>query len=426
MRHDLEEFLAAGGFRTGARQTALYLRELFPIKAALSDEGVVQPKVPNDSDSAPLPIILGNEGSPQIGAAYGAVGAVPTAPSGTGLAAGAGAGSGGSPYPAGMTVLTQVSTQSARSRDADSDPPLVIPRGMSNAKLALVAAALTFVAITTAILFLRSRRPDDAVASPAPENVEPAPQPTGEPAPRAPAAPAAKVPTTEATEPEHKPERIAEAPPARAESPPSVIRVSTPPASSHVAVPPHGPSFSSDRARNRRQRRQMASSESSSRESSSRSVPAPTSAPAPPPPPAPPVAEAPRPAPQTSEPPARPAVRPTPASDPATASVSRPVPAAPPSGFIDSKAVTAVVRAHSAEVQGCFDRSLMERSDLHGRLTVRASVDPNGHVLGVTPVAVMQGGGRLQACVVEAFGHWTFPPPSGGVKGTVTYSFSFE
>ena len=65
MRHDLEEFLAAGGFRTGARQTALYLRELFPIKAALSDEGVVQPKVPNDSDSAPLPIVLGSEGSPR-------------------------------------------------------------------------------------------------------------------------------------------------------------------------------------------------------------------------------------------------------------------------------------------------------------------------------------------------------------------------
>jgi len=28
--------------------------------------------------------------------------------------------------------------------------------------------------------------------------------------------------------------------------------------------------------------------------------------------------------------------------------------------------------------------------------------------------------------VVEAFGQWTFPPPSGGVKGTVMYSFSFE
>ena len=88
--------------------------------------------------------------------------------------------------------------------------------------------------------------------------------------------------------------------------------------------------------------------------------------------------------------------------------------------------MTAVVRAHATEVQGCFDRALMEHGDLHGRLTVRASIDPNGHVLGVTPTSVMPGGGRLQTCVVEAFGRWTFPPPSGGVKGTVTYSFSFE
>jgi hypothetical protein len=106
--------------------------------------------------------------------------------------------------------------------------------------------------------------------------------------------------------------------------------------------------------------------------------------------------------------------------------VSRPAPASPPPGFIDSKAVTAVVRAHATEVQGCFDRALMEHSDLHGRLGVRASIDPNGHVVGVSPTSVMPGGGRLQTCVVEAFGHWTFPPPSGGVKGTVTYSFSFE
>src|SRR4051812_16623997 len=160
MRHDLEEFLAAGGFRTGARQTALYLRELFPIKAALSDEGVVQPKVPNDSDSAPLPIVFGSEGSPLIGAA--GMGAVPTGPSGASMAAG------GSPFPGGMTVLTQVSTKSARRPEIESEPPLIIPRGPSNAKLALLAAAITFVAITGAILFLRSRKPDDAVASPAP------------------------------------------------------------------------------------------------------------------------------------------------------------------------------------------------------------------------------------------------------------------
>jgi hypothetical protein len=323
-----------------------------------------------------------------------------------------------------MTVLTQVSTKSARSHHVDSDPPLVIPRGPSNAKLALLAGAITFVAITGAILFLRSRRPDDALASPAPPaNVEPGPRTTGEPAPR-PSPPAAELPKPEA----QMPERIAEAPAAPPEGPPSVMKVSTPPPSpNHVASPTRSPSFTSDRARNRRQRRQVASNEPGSHDlSRSTNLPSPSPSPAAPAPATPaPVAEAaPRPAPPPSSEPPRPAARATP--EPAPAAVSRPAPAAPPPGFIDSKSVTAVVRAHATEVQGCFDRALMEHSDLHGRLTVRASVDPNGHVLGVTATAVMPGGGRLETCVVEAFGHWTFPPPSGGVKGTVTYSFSFE
>jgi len=67
-------------------------------------------------------------------------------------------GRGGAPLLPGNTngagVLTQVSTKSARRPEIDSDPPLVIPRGPSNAKLALLAAAITFVAITGAILFL--------------------------------------------------------------------------------------------------------------------------------------------------------------------------------------------------------------------------------------------------------------------------------
>ncbi len=80
-----------------------------------------------------------------------------------------------------MTVLTQVSTKPPHPYDVENEP-LVIPRGPSNAKLALLAAAITFVAITAAILFLRSRRPDDAVASPAPpSNVEPSAAPAGEP-----------------------------------------------------------------------------------------------------------------------------------------------------------------------------------------------------------------------------------------------------
>ena len=100
--------------------------------------------------------------------------------------------------------------------------------------------------------------------------------------------------------------------------------------------------------------------------------------------------------------------------------------AAPPPGYIASKAVAATVREHAAEVRACFDRAVMERPDLHGRLVVRATVDPIGRVVSVSPTSTIEAGGRLEACVVSAFRDWTFPKPAGGVKGDITYSFSFE
>ena len=335
---------------------------------------------------------------------------------------------GGSPFPGRHDRADPGLDRNRRARaEIESDPPLIIPRGPSNAKLALLAAAITFVAITGAILFLRSRRPDDAVASPAPPtNAEPGAAPAGEPAAR-PSEPIAPPPpkAQAAQEPEtRQPER-------RRRSDASAVGQSAGDEgldASGARRPAQHPPGRRSAELQRRPRHQVAANESiieprdlapererrvvvraRSRATASAGGRGAASG-------------------------AATCARAAAAARGSPHAVVRvgargaqpPAPSAPPPGFIDSKAVTAVVRAHATEVQGCFDRALMEHSDLHGRLTVRASVDPNGHVLGVTPTAVMQGGGRLQACVVEAFGHWTFPPPSGGVKGTVTYSFSFE
>jgi outer membrane biosynthesis protein TonB len=266
------------------------------------------------------------------------------------------------------------------------------------------------------ILIARSRRPDTASAPPA--NVEPAIEVPGKSLEQL----RQEVPTRpEATKPEAT---RRQPPPPPAEGPPSVVKISPPPPS-RVAAPARNVAAERERerARNRRPHHQVASAETASRNSTpstASSLPEPTPVlPAP-------VADSPRSVPAPESPARRPApVRPPSESAPAVVAERAP-PASPPPGFVDSKAVTAVVRAHAAEVQGCFDRALMEHADLHGRLTVRASIDPGGRVLSVTPTAVMQGGGRLQTCVVELFGRWSFPPPAGGVKGTITYSFSFE
>jgi hypothetical protein len=102
-------------------------------------------------------------------------------------------------------------------------------------------------------------------------------------------------------------------------------------------------------------------------------------------------------------------------------------PAAPLAPVVDSGAVADVVRAHASEVQACFDRAVMEKPDLQGRLLVRAAIDGEGRVLEVARSGpAIAGGGRLQECVLAAFRRWTFRPAPGGGKASVTYSFKFE
>jgi len=115
-------------------------------------------------------------------------------------------------------------------------------------------------------------------------------------------------------------------------------------------------------------------------------------------------------------------------SDVAASPVPDPtVMASPTPAGVDSKAVNTVVRAHANEVSACFDRALMELPDLHGRLSVRATIDAAGRVLEVSAIgAAMTGGGRLQECVMAAFRRWTFPPPPPGAERSISYSFRFE
>jgi serine/threonine protein kinase len=99
---------------------------------------------------------------------------------------------------------------------------------------------------------------------------------------------------------------------------------------------------------------------------------------------------------------------------------------APPPGTVDAREVQVTVRAHAGEVQLCVDRARMEHPDLHGRLTVHATINPSGRVLSTSVTNPIEGGARLQACIVSAFQSWAFPPPIGGVNGNVSYSFVFE
>ena len=422
MRQDLEELVTAAGFRSGARRMAMYMGELFPLRSEQAEDGTVQPLSPHSDESAPLPVVgaaphATEHGRPaRVSASMATISsdavtplpvAEPITPPPRRSFA-----------PSSPSILSSVSDLGAPPRSPEPPAPAPAPHGPSNAKLALGAAIVTFALVTAVVLLGRSRRPD-SVSVPPPGGT------VAEPS-RAPVHVEPMAPTVR--EPERAPERVpertiasvkpSEPPPAE----PDPSRPAPPPEPSHAA-PSRGSNVSNDRSRYRRPRRQQSVAESSTRSSSSSPSEVPSAAPSSSPP-----SEVQRPSPPVEPVSARPPARIPAVSAPPPAVGPAPVVAAPtrPPGWVDPKAVTAVVRQHAAEVQGCFDRALMEHNDLRGRLTVRATLDPSGHVLTAAPTAVMEGGGRLQTCVVAAFQHWTFPQPTGGVKGTITYSFSFE
>jgi len=146
--------------------------------------------------------------------------------------------------------------------------------------------------------------------------------------------------------------------------------------------------------------------------------------------PEPPIATHPEPAPApppvAETPPPPPVVAPAPAPEPPP--TPAPALAAPPPlpGTVDPKGVAVVIRAHSGEIQACYERAQMDKADLHGSLTVQASISPTGHVTSTSATSTVEGGARLQSCVLSAFQNWTFPPPAGGVSGTVVKKFVFQ
>jgi hypothetical protein len=141
-----------------------------------------------------------------------------------------------------------------------------------------------------------------------------------------------------------------------------------------------------------------------------------------------PVAAAPRaePEPAPAPPPPAPVVEATPAPPPTEpAPAPAPTPTLAPGGM-DARAVGTVISAHKGEIQACMERARMDHADLHGRLTVQATVSPAGKVLSTSANNTVENGARLQSCVLSAFQSWTFPAPAGGVTGTVTKTFVFE
>ncbi len=94
------------------------------------------------------------------------------------------------------------------------------------------------------------------------------------------------------------------------------------------------------------------------------------------------------------------------------------------SGY-DRELIRSAVRAHRGELRYCYEVRLSRRPSLEGRVLVKFSLGPDGHVQHASVVSSSVNDLELEACLVGRVRGWRFPAPKGGAQAVVTYPFVF-
>jgi len=92
-------------------------------------------------------------------------------------------------------------------------------------------------------------------------------------------------------------------------------------------------------------------------------------------------------------------------------------------GSIDQEIIRRIIRRHINEVKYCYERELLSRPDLAGRVTVQFTIAASGQVVTSVLQNSTVGNARLESCVVQAVRRWEFPKPAGGGIVIVAYPF---
>jgi hypothetical protein len=75
-------------------------------------------------------------------------------------------------------------------------------------------------------------------------------------------------------------------------------------------------------------------------------------------------------------------------------------------------------------VRECYEKRLVERPTLQGKLVARFDIGPNGKVIGATAEGISDR--ELILCVLTAVRKFEFEKPVSGGKLRIAYPFKFE
>ncbi len=93
------------------------------------------------------------------------------------------------------------------------------------------------------------------------------------------------------------------------------------------------------------------------------------------------------------------------------------------SGSLPKEAIRTVIRHHIGEVRACYEQGLDQDPDLDGRVTISFVISPTGAVQSSEVARTTLDNQRVETCISEAVGGWSFPQPTGGGVVVVNYPF---
>ncbi len=92
-------------------------------------------------------------------------------------------------------------------------------------------------------------------------------------------------------------------------------------------------------------------------------------------------------------------------------------------GSLDKEIIRRIIRRHLNEVKFCYEKELMHKADLYGRVMVQFTISGTGQVIASIVSNSTMNNASVDRCIADAVKRWEFPKPQGGGIVIVSYPF---
>ncbi len=92
-------------------------------------------------------------------------------------------------------------------------------------------------------------------------------------------------------------------------------------------------------------------------------------------------------------------------------------------GSLDKEIIRRIIRRHLNEVRFCYEKELMHKQDLYGRVMIQFTISGQGQVVASIVQNSTMNNPNVEQCIAQAVRRWEFPKPQGGGIVIVSYPF---